>query len=707
MKRILCAVLCAAMLCSVIVSGTGAADETFGQKSDSAILYDEALGYYKGVAEKTSADAFAAEFTSSVEVKNPAGETVAGDTFVGSDFSVIDGTVSRKILVYGDVNRDGVINLKDVSAMIRKSAGMSVDLCEAAFDVTLDGTNNMKDIGRVIRSLAGWDVELGYIPWTLDLEPVIAPAEDAALELYFTDSTVREGPEVSVPNGVYSYQMFVARNEAEQCHANLYSLVGHEGLNATLTDFTDKYGNTLETTFLWEQYMTVKQTKEVSPDKLLPMENDFSVKNNTAQGLFIKVKADADDEAGLYRAVLQITDADNNVIKKAYVYTEVWDFTLPEASSAKTAFGLSAYNVYLFHSVTDDPDRELYTKYYEYLLGNRMNAWCMPFDPITDEANEYMSDPRVNTFLVAGGYSGDIYGGNKTAEEIAEAYEKLSQNEEWASKALFYMNDEPLVGDNLSAVISTKEFLDTCYPNARNIVPQHVNWFDDETQHSMSNHEAGCAFDAENKYPQFDGKDTFQIVAENTQVLCPCARLFPTPDVSIEGVLNWYTQRSTDTYGTMVERLAEWREKGREIWWYTANSPRHPMCNISIQNTGIENRLLFWQQYKYDIDGFLYWATNENEAGRNTVDGESGILVYSGKRYGIDGPVPCLRAEIVRDSIEDFEYLTMIEKFLGRTEAEKYMANVVTDVNNFTRDEAVLNEARREMGELLVQLNRK
>ena len=89
------------------------------------------------------------------------------------------------------------------------------------------------------------------------------------------------------------------------------------------------------------------------------------------------------------------------------------------------------------------------------------------------------------------------------------------------------------------------------------------------------------------------------------------------------------------------------------------------------------------------------------------MDGESGILVYSGKRYGIDGPVPCLRAEIVRDSIEDFEYLTMIEKFLGRTEAEKYMANVVTDVNNFTRDEAVLNEARREMGELLVQLNRK
>ena len=48
-------------------------------------------------------------------MKNPAGETVAGDTFVGSDFSVIDGTVSRKILVYGDVNRDGVIDTADVS----------------------------------------------------------------------------------------------------------------------------------------------------------------------------------------------------------------------------------------------------------------------------------------------------------------------------------------------------------------------------------------------------------------------------------------------------------------------------------------------------------------------------------------------------------------------------------------------------------------
>ncbi len=51
----------------------------------------------------------------------------------------------------------------------------------------------------------------------------------------------------------------------------------------------------------------------------------------------------------------------------------------------------------------------------------------MPFDPLTDEADAFMSDPRVNTFLVAGGYSGELYGCDKTDEEIAAAYEKISK----------------------------------------------------------------------------------------------------------------------------------------------------------------------------------------------------------------------------------------------------------------------------------------
>ena len=680
MKRILCAALCAAMLCSVIVSGTGAADEPFGQKSDSLILYDEALGYYKGVAEKTSADAFAAEFTSSVEVKNPAGETVAGDTFVGSDFSVIDGTVSRKILVYGDVNRDGVINLKDVSAMIRKSAGMSVDLCEAAFDVTLDGTNNMKDIGRVIRSLAGWDVELGYIPWTLDLDKVDASAEDETLELYFTGGTVKYSPddEEAIPNGVYSYQMHLARNEAEQCNAYLYSYIGHEGLNATLTDFTDKFGNTLETTFLWTDYFEIKTNGAVEPERLPPIENDFSLDVNSAQGLFIKAKAGADAPAGLYRAVLQITGADNNVIKKAYVYAEVWDFTLPEASSAKTAFGMSAYHIYVGQGVSEDPGRELYTKYYEYLLDNRINAWCMPFDPVTDEANEYMSDPRVNTFLVAGGYGGDMYGGDKTGEDVAAAYEKLSQNEEWASKAIFYLDDEPLSAAAINAVKEHQSFLDTYYPGARSIVPFPI---DDD----------------------YDTSDTFDFLAQYTTVLCPCSRLYPGPEVQIDGVINHYSQALQDKYGVFTDRVEKYRSEGKEIWWYTGGySPLSPMTNIGPMNSAMENRLMFWEQYKYDVEGYLYWSSVEwdglGSRNRKQISGNAGIMVYCGKPFGISGPIACLRAEIVRDGIEDYEYLTLAEKYLGEDKANEYLSKIVTDINHFERDENVLEQVRLELG---------
>ncbi len=73
----------------------------------------------------------------------------------------------------------------------------------------------------------------------------------------------------------------------------------------------------------------------------------------------------------------------------------------------------------------------------------------MPFDPLTDEADAYMSDPRVNTFLVAGGYNGHMYGGNRNSSELKELYEKISANEDWAKKAIFYMNDEPMDQDQL------------------------------------------------------------------------------------------------------------------------------------------------------------------------------------------------------------------------------------------------------------------
>ena len=72
--------------------------------------------------------------------------------------------------IAGDVNCDGVFNLKDASVLIKYLAGYDVSFELAVSDVNGDSKTDMKDVSRMIRKLASWDVEI--------CEPVETPAEN-------------------------------------------------------------------------------------------------------------------------------------------------------------------------------------------------------------------------------------------------------------------------------------------------------------------------------------------------------------------------------------------------------------------------------------------------------------------------------------------------------------------------------------------------
>ena len=80
------------------------------------------------------------------------------------DLTLQDGAVTVAQFTYGDVNDDGVINMKDLGALRKYFAGgYDADkfVMEAA-DVNGDGVVNMKDLGILRRHLAGgYDINLG------------------------------------------------------------------------------------------------------------------------------------------------------------------------------------------------------------------------------------------------------------------------------------------------------------------------------------------------------------------------------------------------------------------------------------------------------------------------------------------------------------------------------------------------------------------
>ena len=121
---------------------------------------------------------------------------------------------------------------------------------------------------------------------------------------------------------------------------------------------------------------------------------------------------------------------------------------------------------------------------------------------------------------------------------------------------------------------------------------------------------------------------------------------------------------------------------GDRTWWYCCWEPPLPYANLFIDMEGFYHRVLFWQQYLYNVKGFLYWQTTHWNNGSpwdvtSSVPELSyycfgdGSLFYNGDRVGIDGPVGSIRLELIRSAIEDYHMLEMAESAFGREYVER------------------------------------
>ncbi len=113
------------------------------------------------------------------------------------------------------------------------------------------------------------------------------------------------------------------------------------------------------------------------------------------------------------------------------------------------------------------------------------------------------------------------------------------------------------------------------------------------------------------------------------------------------------------------------QQMGKEVWLYVSG-PQPPYPTLVIDYPAIAYRILPWMCWKYGVTGLLYWSvnywtTNPYVEPMNTrwKQNGNGSLYYPGP----DGPVPSLRLEVLRDGIEDYEYLALLRQAIVRLEA--------------------------------------
>lgn len=457
-----------------------------------------------------------------------------------------------------------------------------------------------------------------------------------------------------------SYKLFMAKNEKESC---VISIRNDADLNGLTIEATGPFN----AEFLLEYPIPIRDTDW--PDPIVPITGSFDVKANVTTSILVRYSTDENTAAGDYDTV--VTLKQNGTIIATYdVKVRVWNFCYPTTPSCESAIGLTREHIAKIHGIEPESDEaySLYKKYYDTLLSYKINPAYLPYDILDPRADEYMNDPRITCFQLDH---------TKDDETLKAYYAKLSTKEEWLKKSYFYPFDEPITHEHMETIKAQAARLDKVCPIHR-CVPFYKNTQYDETL------------------------DEVEFLSKYIDIFCPKSYCWKDSNI--------YSEFQKANYPSFYDRMKAFKEAGNRIWWYVCWEPGDPYCNVYVDEVGVNHRVLFWQQYMYGAEGFLYWAatwwlrTDDPWTDMATVKDLSydvfgdGSLLYNGNKVGIDGAVASIRTETIRDGIEDFELLKIASNVMGEEWVIGKINEVTTDLITHSKDAELFDRVRAEIG---------
>lgn len=400
------------------------------------------------------------------------------------------------------------------------------------------------------------------------------------------------------------------------------------------------------------------------PDPLPPIDMPFHVAGGQTTPIWFTMHAQRSLPGGVYRGLLELQFADAEPIEIT-LEARVFDFELPVTPALKTDFGFSMDAALRGAKLRGgNPSREALARaYLENALAHRVTLRelvQLPADPAAINAQ------RIERLLASGATSISVPVSLLDAPAQLAQVNALVKRERLQKLVFAQLADEP-GPDVWSQVIEKMASWKTAAPD----IPIMVTTA---------------------------GLDPF--LPENLDI---CALHTPVVD--------------TINSGLIVKRILD----KKETWCYVDESPARPYANLFVDFAGIEHRILCWQASVLGFRGMHYWSINysetdqdpwKNQLDATPVNGD-GCLVYP----GANGPVNAIRWEILRDGIEDYDYLSLLSDLskrlenrsgatalVNRAKAAFDLKELVPDLMTFARDSHVLLEKRVEIGALIEEM---
>ena len=528
-----------------------------------------------------------------------------------------------------------------------------------------------------------------------------------------------------------------ARNEAEAAQLVVRPTVSLRGFTVRAGALTGPRRATIpakNVEALKVRYVNVKRPTDKSsisglwPDPLPPLKGPIELEPGKNQPFWIRVKVPRQARAGVYTGKIQL--AAQNYSADVTLRVEVYDFVLGDRMSCTTAFGFSPGNVFRYQKLTDSRQkRQVIDKY----LASFSVHHISPYDPapldrvkvtwpkVTESTKPEQLKPAFDwtAWDKAMQRGIDYYHFNSFRLRIP-GLGGGSFHSRYEPKLLGFSEDTPHYKAAFNAYchqvqehLRQKGWLDEAY----------VYWFDEPAPKDYEFVMNGFR-KLKNAAPDIERMLTEQVepkLVGGPDIWCPV-----TPNYKHEAA----EQR---------------RQHGEKFWWYVCTGPKAPYCTLFIDHPGTELRVWLWQTWQRKIDGILVWATNywtstaaypDSEHPQNPYEDpmgwRSGYSTPKGvkKPWGngdgrfiyppeaaadahpagpvLDGPVDSIRWEMLRDGIEDYEYLAMLDRLLKAKEnkltgrqRQEYSAllevpeEITKDMTTFTKDPAPI-EARRD-----------
>ncbi len=171
------------------------------------------------------------------------------------------------------------------------------------------------------------------------------------------------------------------------------------------------------------------------------------------------------------------------------------------------------------------------------------------------------------------------------------------------------------------------------------------------------------------------------------------------------------------------ESAARRQALGETIWTYTALCQGKPTPWWHIDYPLLHYRVPTWIAWRYRMRGLLYWgglsywgpvddpwveapyytgSGAPQQGGKGVVFYGEGSLVYPGRAVGCEGVVPTIRLKALRDAIEDYDYLALVEREGRAAEAHGIVAPLASSFFEWDKSPAAYEKARSALAKLII-----